>query len=306
MATDVISRPAPSRAARALLLASVSALLALGAVPPPGSAGAPRDPRLAAVRSWAFGIGDGALSGDVARRFRGYDLVVVDGEEVTRGQVKALRAAGAVVLAYLDVGAIEPYRSWYPRARPFRRERWTDWGEWWADTSRPAYRRLVTRGLAPPILAKGVDGLFLDNVDMISDHPRQARGMRALVAALGRLVHRRGGLLFAQNGEDVIGPMLGELDGWNREDVTATYDFARRRYVPTDPSASRAAQAALRAIARHGLLTLAADYVAPRQEGGRLAAAAARNACAAGAVPYVSDIGLGGVAPARSPACPPR
>ena len=59
--------------------------------------------------------------------------------------------------------------------------------------------------MAPNILRKGFDGLFLDNVDMIGDHPRQRRGMHRLVAALGRMVHRRDGYLFAQNGERVIG-----------------------------------------------------------------------------------------------------
>ena len=54
--------------------------------------------------------------------------------------------------------------------------------------------------------------------------------MRRLIRGLARLVHRRGAVLLAQNGEDVIGPSLGHLDGWNREDVSWSYDFARRRY----------------------------------------------------------------------------
>lgn len=47
---------------------------------------------------------------------------------------------------------------------------------------------------------------------MIGDHPRQRRGMHRLVAGLGRLVHRRGGLLFAQNGEKLMGTSWRHLD----------------------------------------------------------------------------------------------
>lgn len=256
-------------------------------------------PRLNQARTFAFAIGDGALRGDYLRRLAPYDLVVVDGVEARRSQIRALRARGKIVLGYLDVGAIERTRSWYRAAKPYRMELWEDWGEWYADTSRAGYRRLIARRVAPRIARKGFDGLFLDNVDMISDHQRQSRGMHRLVAALGRLVHRRGGLLFAQNGEDVIGPMLRHLDGWNREDVSRTYSFRRKRYVPVSPAGHRAALRALRRIRARGLTVTATDYV----RGGDTAAALAstRAACGAGALSYVSDISL-----RRVPQPPPR
>src|SRR5207245_2575497 len=119
--------------------------------------------------------------------------------------VHALRAAGTIVLAYLDVGTIEPFRPWYATLKPYRLDFWPDWGEWYADVSRPGYRRAIAQAIAPRILRKGFDGLFLDNTDMIETHPRRAAGMGALVGALSALVHRRGGLLFTQNGEDSIG-----------------------------------------------------------------------------------------------------
>ena len=165
-----------------------------------------------------------------------------------------------------------------------------DWGEWYADTSRAGFRRLIARRVAPRILRKGFDGLFLDNVDMIGEHRRQARGMHRLVASLGRLVHRRGGVLFAQNGEGVMGPMWRHLDGWNREDVSRTYSFERRRYLPIRPSEHRAALRALRRAKARGLLVTATDYVKPGDT--RARNAAVREACGVGALPYVSDIHL--------------
>ena len=254
----------------------------------------PLEPPAAAlpgVDSWAFAIGSGQLRRGAVRRLSRFDLVVVDGQEARPRLVRRLRARGTIVLAYLSVGTIEPGRPWYRRAKRFRlRDRFEEFGEWYAATSKPGYRRLIARRAAPRMLRRGFDGLFLDNTDMIEAHPRQARGMHRLARTLGRLVHRRDGLLFTQNGASTIGPSLRAYDGWNREDVTRTYDFGRGRYVPVPRRERRAARRELRRMAAKGLLVTASDYV-PR--GARRATrAAVRSACRAGALPFVTDIGI--------------
>jgi polysaccharide biosynthesis protein PelA len=275
----------------ARLTVIVAVAVAIAACGTAAAAGRARNPRLAHIHTLALAIGSGDLGGDLAARYSGYDLVVVDGEEATARQVKTLRAGGRrLVLAYLDVGTIEPGRSWFGAAKPFRLDFWPDFGEWYADTSKPGLRRLITDRVAPAMLAKRFDGLFLDNTDMIETHPRQSAGMRTLVRALAARVHARGGVLFAQNGDASIGPLLGVLDGWNREDVSYTYDFARRDYAPVAPADRRAALGALRRIRARGLLVSAVDYT--RAGDAAAIAGSLTDACAAGAVPFVSDIGL--------------
>ena len=247
----------------------------------------PRDPRLREVTSFALTLG---TQRNLPRRLAPFDLVVVDGQETSRRDVRRLRARGKLVLGYLSVGTIERYRPWYRRARRYRLDLWGDWGEWYADVSKRGYRRLIARRVAPRVLRKGFDGLFLDNTDMVETHRRQTRGMRRLARSLSRLVHRRGRLLFAQNGEASIGPTLRLYDGWNREDVTSTYDFERRRYRRVPPAGTRAAVRALRRISRAGLLVTTTDYVARGDDD--TAAEAVRTACAAGALPFVADISL--------------
>ena len=232
---------------------------------------------------------------DVADRLGEFDLVVIDGELARRDEIAALRSGGSTVLGYLSVGTIERWRSWYRSLKRFRLEAWEDWrDEWFADVSRPRLRRRIVHRIAPPILGKGFDGLFLDNVDMIEtrNHRRQRTGMRKLVASLDRLADSRDALLFAQNGHwglERFG-IVAHLDGWNREDVTWGFDFDRRRYVHRSAAAVRRAQAELRDFAARGLVVTATDYT----RAGDLAARdeAIANACAAEALPYVSDIGL--------------
>jgi endo-alpha-1,4-polygalactosaminidase (GH114 family) len=257
---------------------------------------APADPRLAAVHDWAFAIGAGALGGDLAARYREYDLIVIDGEEATPAQVATLRTGGRIVLGYLSVGTIEPFRPWYRRLKRFRLpDEFEEFNEPYARLNAKGYRRQVAGRIAPKILRKGFDGLFLDNTDMVEIHKRQRRGLRALVASLAARVDQVAGrFLFTQNGARVIGPTLAFYDGWNREDVTWTYGFKRRRYQRVRPRDAAAARAELIRIGAAGLLTTATDYTA----GDELAAAeSVASACSTGALPFVSNIGLRRIPP---------
>ncbi|MDX6582101.1 MAG: polysaccharide biosynthesis protein PelA [Solirubrobacterales bacterium] len=270
-------------AAAALVVAGATAVGGARAVPP---------------RSFAFAIGNGNLSGgpqQVADRLGDFDLVVVDGELARADKIAALRARGVTVLGYLSVGTIEKWRSWYPRLKRFRLGAWADWkDEWFADVSKAKLRRLITGEIAPELLAKGFDGLFLDNVDMVEtrNHAAQRDGMRDLVQALAGLAHSDGRLLFAQNGAGILDRLglLDSIDGWNREDVTWTYDFDRHRYVHQRPGETHAALAELAEMAGRGLITTSADYT--RAGDADAEAEAVANACSVGATPYVGDIGL--------------
>jgi uncharacterized protein (TIGR01370 family) len=264
------------------------------AAPPPVAATPAATARLAGIRSWSFALGaavSGRSGADLAAQFKGFDLVVLDGTDVSAEAVAALRAQGAVVLAYANVGAIEEDRPWSEAARAYRLDYWEQWNEWYADVTRPGFRTLVTDTIVAPMLAKGVDGLFLDNVDMVDTHPAQRAAMVGLVAQLSATVRAKGQLLFAQNGEDAtVDAVLPYLDGWNREDVSVTYDDDEGTYVPVPERDKQAAVATLRRLKARGVLVTSVDYVA--DAAGAEAREALRTACAAGAVASVADIGL--------------
>jgi len=162
--------------------------------------------------------------------------------------------------------------------------------------SKKGLRDALADGIAPDILAKGFDGLYLDNVDMIEPqrHKKQREGMRDLIARLGELAHSDDRLLFAQNGywgfrkfgilED------GHLDGWNREDVTWTYDFDRRKYVRNSDRGRDEALDDLAAMRDRGLFTTATNYT-KNSTGGAVEESIA-DACSVGALPFIGDIGL--------------
>jgi len=285
-----------SRARTILALVSVAGLVSLapacGSSGPPDQAGPdpvrPHAAALAHVATFALALGVDPLDRAALDRLGRYDLVVVDGA-TSAARVASLQRRGALVLGYLSVGTVEPYRPWYAEAKRqgWLLERYDDWDEWYADTSAPGLRSLLV-GQARTVLAAGFDGLFLDNTDMVAEHPHQRAGMATLVASLDRLVGRR--LLFAQNGDSTVGTIAAHLDGWNREDVSSTYDFDHDRYAPVANADSADAVATLHRLRARGLLVTATDYTASARS---TAVTRARSrACRAGALPFASDIDL--------------
>ena len=246
--------------------------------------------RMARAASWSLALAERAAAADL----RGYSLVVVDGETTPATRVRTLQASGSIVLAYLSIGTIEDGRWWSNAARGYRLDRWADWGEWYANVNDRGFRGLVAGRVLPRMMAAGYDGVFLDNVDMVESHPGQRSGMAALLSQVSRDVHNRGRLVLAQNGDTQLPWMLPWLDGWNREDVSFTFDFDTDRYRRT--SAVERAQAAraigrVRALRRTALTT---DYLPdPAAPGAaRPVAEAVRYSCGLGAKPYVGSIGL--------------
>jgi hypothetical protein len=296
------------RAGRALSLVAAAVLaLALGACGPdhrsPVQAAPPPATALKNVRSFAFSLGALPRGADETRRLASHDLVVIDGEDATPAMIATLRRRGVTVLGYLSVGTIEPWRSWHGELKKYRGAYWSEWGEWYADVANPGFQRALSGSIAPALLDKGFDGLFLDNTDMVEQVPRQAAPMRALVRRLATLTGKRRKLLFAQNGDPARQGILRYLDGWNREDVTSTYDHDSRTYFSRSEEEQRWALDEVRAIARAGLVVTTTDYIAPNDAKTRRRAIAA--SCGAGAIPYVGDIGLTQI-PETPLSCPRR
>lgn len=296
-----MARLSPGSRRGALAVSIVLALAACSGSGSGGGAGSEPGPAAAAPgapRSFALALGVDAADPSVQRALAGYDLVVVDGASTPKAAIRKLQDQGATVLAYLSVGTLEPGRPWFARAKQagWLLDRWDDWDEWYAAVDQPGLRRLLVDE-AERELAAGFDGLFLDNTDMVDAHPGQAAGMRTLVAALDQAVGADG-QLWAQNGDPVATGIVDHLDGWNREDVSFTYDFDADGYVPVPGADRTAAVAQLRRLADRGLVTTATDYLPEVQP--ELVDEAVRRACAAGARSYVSDIDLTRIPPPRT------
>ena len=96
---------------------------------------------------------------------------MIEPEDYTAAEVQALKKAGNTVLAYLNVGAIENYRSYYKQLEKYTLRKLDDWeDECYLDVCKPAVQDwLINRGMA--LLNAGYDGIWADNVDVYEEYP---------------------------------------------------------------------------------------------------------------------------------------
>jgi cysteinyl-tRNA synthetase len=131
---------------------------------------------------WAsfYGSADGLDLAALAGAFRILNIDVdPTADNVSDADIEALRAGGQNrVISYLDVGSCETYRSYFDEAPPGHASCTSSGAlttvyspeypdEWWADLSSAAYRDLIVNHVAPRLAARGVDGFFLDNLEVV-------------------------------------------------------------------------------------------------------------------------------------------
>jgi cysteinyl-tRNA synthetase len=113
-------------------------------------------------------------------------------------QIATLRAGGTnTVVSYLNVGACEMCRSWWQTAPapyvpcalsnaqigPY--QGYPD--EVWMDPSDAQYQALIVEYVAPMLAATGVDGFFLDNLEIVEHGPDASDGPCNSTCAQGGL-----------------------------------------------------------------------------------------------------------------------
>ncbi|MBR0428693.1 MAG: endo alpha-1,4 polygalactosaminidase [Lachnospiraceae bacterium] len=176
----------------------------------------------------SFGVFIG-IDGSQAARCAGYDLVVIDAQEFTAEQVAQLKAGGATVISYLNIGSMEQSRAYYGDYSGFglsARDGWPD--EVWMDVSQPDWQNYVTGTLAADLVAKGVDGFFLDNTDVYYAYPTDEiyNGLLTIINNLQGYnlpIIINGGDSFVSRGLST-GELTYLIEAICQEDVFTTYD----------------------------------------------------------------------------------
>ena len=120
---------------------------------------------------------------DLARVARTFRLIDIDADpdqgNVTPEQIATLKAGGKNrVISYLNLGSCERFRAYWQHAptgfvpcgsnAPAHLGRYNGYpNEMWMNPSNRAYRKLIVSYVAPRLIAQGVDGFYLDNLELI-------------------------------------------------------------------------------------------------------------------------------------------
>ena len=137
-----------------------------------------------------------------------YDMVILQPELYTNSEIKELKEAGSIPIAYLSLGEIEKNRWWAKRIK----ESWLlgkneIWDSFYIDPGNPGWQSLVHELIIPSITGKGFSGMFLDTVDMVDLYPDAKPTMVSLITGIREaypeliLIQNRGFTIFSENGQ---------------------------------------------------------------------------------------------------------
>jgi cysteinyl-tRNA synthetase len=146
-----------------------------------------------------YGPADGADLAKVAAAFRVINVDAdPDTDNFTDAQLQTLRAGGKNrVISYLDVGSCEDYRSYWSTDPPGLKSclstgaLTTLYGgyphERWANLGNTDYQDLIVEHVAARLAARGIDGFFLDNLEVVEHGAGAAEGPCDAACAQGGL-----------------------------------------------------------------------------------------------------------------------
>lgn len=195
---------------------------------------------------WTSFYGDASGMGDLDKVAGAFRLINVDADPETgnfdAAQIATLKAGGQNrVLSYLNVGACESFRDYWSQAPaglvPCADNRAAQLGvyagyrdEVWMNVGDSDYQRLIVEHVAERLAAQGVDGFFLDNLEIV-EHPDCDAACRQGGLDLVRRLRERfpDKLLVMQNATGDVtrlgttggAPFPSLLDGISHEEVYA-------------------------------------------------------------------------------------
>ncbi len=185
---DAVAGPGPSGPPDAALQFAADAGPIDAAVPTPTDASANRR-GIPMGAPWVSYYGSAAASGGVDKVASSFRLVNIDADPgaglFTRAEIRQLQSAGQnEVVGYLDVGSCEKYRTWWASAPGYKScsantaAQVGPYGgypdEVWMNLGNADYQDLIVGYVAPLIAAQGVDGFFLDNLEIV-EHGASSR-----------------------------------------------------------------------------------------------------------------------------------
>jgi len=150
-------------------------------------------------------------------RSRRNDLAVIDTDGIDGSLIQSAVKRGVYVYGYVNVGALESGRFYYPQYKHLRLAKYDGWnGEYWIDPTAPEWKAHII-DLGKKIKALGGIGIYFDNSDiyyMVKDKKLRKQYSRAIPSAdsvykalsdiviglhnLGLIVMPNGGDVFAK------------------------------------------------------------------------------------------------------------
>ncbi len=222
---------------------------------------------------YEYGVFLGVNAGKKAmRKFRKYKTIVLDVQSgFNKENIQMLKDRGHRVYSYINVGAVENYRDYYNDYLDITLGTYDNWpDERWVDVSSSKWQDFILKDLSERIKDTGVDGYFVDNIDVYYQYHRESiyNGIQTILKGLKEKgdVIVNGGDTFVTEYIDKGGAVGMILDGVNQETVfTAIKDYNRNIFKESSEEDRDYYLAYTEAVKRQGSEVYLLEYTKNRQ-----------------------------------------
>lgn len=190
-----------------------------------------------------YGVYIGANPEEMADR-KLPETIVIDAQYYSDEQLAELKDDGHIVYTYLNLGSIESFRDYYADYQDLTLDTYENWeDEKWVDVTSPKWQQFMS-DKADELLAKGVDGFFIDNTDVYYHYPTD-EVFEAVSSILKKLQSKdtyvliNGGDSFVREYLNRYGSLADILDGVNQENVYTAIDWESDSFT-VNPEEERA------------------------------------------------------------------
>lgn len=161
---------------------------------------------------------------DLKRVEKDKAILVVESEDYSDSEIKAIKAKGYKLVAYLSIGTISSERTWFKKYCQYKLKRLEDWPkEYYMDMRKSPWQKFLA-SRARHLKRRGFDGWWLDNLDVYEYY--KSKGMFKSCAAVLKAIKGLGGYVMVNGGSDFFDDAMDRkvdlrkyVDGVTQEEV---------------------------------------------------------------------------------------
>lgn len=160
-----------------------------------------------------------------------YKYVILEEAYYTKEEVLKIKENNQKVLCYISLGELDKYVSYYEEAKNYVLPgKNAIWNSYFLDLSKEGLQNILLQNIEKK-LAKGFDGLFLDNIDNYGTWGKQKQLKKHLYIFLAKIVTNFPNAYLMQNaGLDLVNTTHDFIDSIAIESVITNYDFSKKKY----------------------------------------------------------------------------
>lgn len=162
---------------------------------------------------------------------KNYKYVIVEEAYYNKEEVTVLKQQNEIVICYISVGELDKYVSYFKEAVNYTLPGKNPiWDSYFLDISKPELQDILQKNITEK-LAKGFDGLFLDNVDNYGRYGQQKHLEEHFLSFLKKIKTSFNNIYLMQNaGLDLVAKTHSYINSIAIESVVTDYNFKDKEY----------------------------------------------------------------------------